>query len=401
MSLIAYIKENFGEELLKNLIAEMQSCAIGVFSTGGKLLRANDGMRYFMDCGDDLSNPGNMLVNPDLQQLSGLGTEGRIFEGLLTISNRRDVTYTLQAKVFRKEEKILVIGEADVRQLFDLNKEMSVLNQEINNLQLSLLKEKKTVQARSAELEQKNAVLKELNDEKNRFIGIAAHDLRNPISTALSFADLLATQPDMFPPEKHTEFLKMIVERCQFALHLVEDLLDASKIEAGIINLDLQEQDYIRFIKINIERNSNLTAKKSQPIRLETDLQEITLKFDARKMEQVVNNLISNASKYSPPGTEILVRIAKENGHIITRVIDHGQGIAPEELDLLFQPYQVTSTKSTANEKSTGLGLAIVKKIIQAHEGTIEVKSQPGEGSEFSFLLNRSTGTKRITSPNT
>ncbi len=401
MSLIAYIKDVFGEDLLKHLISEMQSCAVGVFSPEGKLLQANDGMRYFMDCGDDLTHPNNMLVNPDMQQLSVLGTEGLIFKGLLTISNRRDVTYTLQAKIFNKEEKILVVAEADIRQLFDLNKKMSQLNQEVNNLQRNLLKEKKTVQARSAELEQKNATLKELNNEKNRFIGFAAHDLRNPISTALSFADLLATQPEMFPPEKQAEFLKMIVERCQFALHLIEHLLDASKIEAGIINLDLQEQDYIHFIQKNIERNSHLTAHKSQPIHLETTLQELTFKFDAQKMEQVLNNLISNASKYSPPGKEIVVSVARDNGHIVTRIIDQGQGIAPEEIDLLFQPYQVTSTKSTANEKSTGLGLAIVKKIIKAHDGKIEVKSRPGEGSEFTFHLKKSLAAKQITPHNT
>jgi signal transduction histidine kinase len=100
-----------------------------------------------------------------------------------------------------------------------------------------------------------------------------------------------------------------------------------------------------------------------------------------------MNNLLSNAIKYSFPNTKIIIDISVQNDEIVTQIIDQGQGIPEKELSKLFRPFQTTSAKATANEKSTGLGLAIVKKIVEAHHGTIRVESTVGKGSTFTFTI--------------
>ena len=109
--------------------------------------------------------------------------------------------------------------------------------------------------------------------------------------------------------------------------------------------------------------------------------------FDKHKMKLVLDNLLSNAIKYSYPNTKIIIDISQKGSQIVTKIIDHGQGIPAEELSNLFNPFQTSSVKPTGNEKATGLGLAIVKKIIEAHKGTVKVDSVVGEGSTFSFTL--------------
>jgi signal transduction histidine kinase len=109
--------------------------------------------------------------------------------------------------------------------------------------------------------------------------------------------------------------------------------------------------------------------------------------LDRNKIEQVLNNLISNAIKYSYPNTTIRIEVLRQGDFVVTKVIDQGQGIPADELPHVFKPFQKASTKPTAGEKSTGLGLAIVKKIIEGHQGEIGVESEVGKGSTFFFRL--------------
>jgi signal transduction histidine kinase len=112
-----------------------------------------------------------------------------------------------------------------------------------------------------------------------------------------------------------------------------------------------------------------------------------SLSIDQNKIEQVLNNIISNAIKYSNKDKNILISVTKKAEDIIFSVQDQGQGIPPEELSKLFQPFQVTSTKSTDGEKSTGLGLSIIKKIIEFHKGQVWVESEFGVGTTLYFSL--------------
>ncbi len=232
-----------------------------------------------------------------------------------------------------------------------------------------------------------NKNLEKINSEKNKFIGIAAHDLRNPIANISAFSELLLTgYADKADPYvlKIIQYIKDISNN---TLGMLEQLLDISKIESGTVTLSLNEQDYTAFLRKHIEFNQMLANEKQIKISFIPSKEEIFFSFDEHYLSEVINNLLTNAIKYSYPKSEISVTVSLSKKHVKTEVIDKGTGIPKDEQEKLFQYFQKTSVKPTAGEKSTGLGLAIAKKIVLEHNGTIGVESEPGKGSAFYFKL--------------
>lgn len=243
------------------------------------------------------------------------------------------------------------------------------------------------LKAAQDELLARNATLVKLNDEKNRFMGIAAHDLRNPIGAIRSFSDLLLSEDFTPTVEERTVFLTHIRESSDFMLRLLSDLLDISKIESGHLNLELRATDLRKLLRDNVTRHAMVAARKVITVRLFDDSPIDPVVVDPTKMEQVFNNLISNAIKFSHQGTTIDVRLERQGSEVIVCVQDQGQGIPAAELGKLFKPFQKTSTATTGGESSTGLGLAIVRRIVEGHGGRVWVESELGHGSRFSVAL--------------
>ena len=226
----------------------------------------------------------------------------------------------------------------------------------------------------------------ELNQLKNKFLGIAAHDLRNPLASIRGFSELLLGDDMGSLTEDQHEFIKTIHSLSQDMLNLVNDLLDVSVIESGKLELKRQPGSLKVLIEERIRINSILAEKKQ--IKLHESLATVPeVSFDYSRIVQVVDNLISNAIKYSPSGSNIFVSLSQQGMKAQISVRDEGPGIEPEEQKRLFGEFQRLSTKPTGGEKSTGLGLSIVKKIVEAHNGTTAVESQPGAGSIFTFIL--------------
>lgn len=240
------------------------------------------------------------------------------------------------------------------------------------------------LQVAKDKLKRQNEELKELNSLKNKFLGIAAHDLKGPLAVINTYLYCLRGNN---LTENQNKYLDRIKKSSDYMLNLVKNLLDISAIEAGKLDLKPSENDYLEFIKDNIEFNKPLADNKNISISLKASMDRLNIKFDKDRMEQVLNNLIGNAIKFSHKNTNITVEIMSENGYITTGVLDEGQGIPEEELGKLFMEFEKTSVTSTDGEKSTGLGLAIVKKIVNSHRGKIAVESQVGKGSRFYFTL--------------
>jgi len=169
-------------------------------------------------------------------------------------------------------------------------------------------------------------------------------------------------------------------------LRLLNDLLDISQIEAGKLDLHLEDVDLRALVQENVHLNRIIAGKKNIKIELVCP-DAVPLRADPSKLEQVLSNLISNAIKYSFPDTTVTVTLEPVGNEVAIRVRDQGQGIPAAELHKLFEEFQKTSVKSTAGEKSTGLGLAIVKKIVEGHGGRISVLSEVGHGSTFQVSL--------------
>jgi signal transduction histidine kinase len=228
--------------------------------------------------------------------------------------------------------------------------------------------------------------LKELNALKNKFLGIAAHDLRNPINAISGFSELLLLGMAGDITDEQKEYLSIIKKAADDMLPLVNDLLDASVIESGRLEIKRKRVSMKQLVE-NQVRLHELYAeqKKINILKQLEDVPEILV--DPDRIAQVVSNLLSNAIKFSPHGKEIVVSLLQEDDSVLLKVKDNGPGITDEDKKKLFGEFQRLSATPTGGEKSTGLGLAIVKKIVDVHGGTITVNSVPGEGAEFVVSL--------------
>ena len=234
--------------------------------------------------------------------------------------------------------------------------------------------------------------LRALNEQKDRFLGMAAHDLRNPLGVVRGYADFLASGEAGDVNEEQVEILQTMRRASEYMLRLVEDLLDFSRIQVGRLDLEPTAFRIEELVERSISVHRMLAAKKDIAIdveRLDT-VGEVVL--DQHKIEQVLDNLVTNAIKFSHPGSHLHVRLEERGDRMVLVVRDEGVGIPEAEQARVFAPFEKTSARPTAGERSTGLGLAIVRNIVEAHGGTIDLESAPGRGSTFTVTLPRSIG---------
>lgn len=337
------------------------------------------------------------LMNPAFEQLLRLPwdpgqPETPVFKGFLTLGPDSINAISLSSTVYRNNSLLLLLAELDVERMTRQNQVMSELNREVNNLQRKLSREKVQLQHTLKELSQANERLIVLNEEKNRFLNMAAHDLRNPISTAISCAEILLEAPNL-DSKKKTHLLQTARERMHFAIELMSELLDVSRMEADKVPLKLETHNYTDLLDKIVTFNQLVAHYKEISLHVHHPQEPLTFRFDRNKIEQVLNNLISNAIKFSHKGSRIDIGVDVSEADndtpliVTTTVTDYGIGIPENEQHMLFQPFQKTSSRPTAGESSTGLGLAIAQKIIREHKGEIRVTSNPGEGSRFSVRV--------------
>lgn len=242
--------------------------------------------------------------------------------------------------------------------------------------------------------EKTNQQLKASNNELNKFIGMAAHDIRNPVGAIQMMSEMLLDKNDL--DSEMRNWMELVKTSATNSLQILNDTLNISQIQSGTINLNLTDEDFINFVKESIQLIQYQAEKKHQTIHFETSIEKIMLPFDKSRMTQVVNNLYTNAIKYSPAGTAIIVSVNWENPEhqkLLFSVKDHGMGIDQKYHATLFNPFTTTSNQPTDNESKTGLGLAIVKKIVELHHGSIGFTSEIGSGSTFYFTLPVLSGT--------
>ncbi|MBW7895000.1 MAG: hybrid sensor histidine kinase/response regulator [Opitutaceae bacterium] len=241
------------------------------------------------------------------------------------------------------------------------------------------LENRRLVEAQRALVEQ----LSNANAAKNRFLGMAAHDLRNPLAGIRGLAEFMIEGAVGEIPAEQLDLLKNIHAASQSMLELVNELLDISAIESGELKLSLRELDLGEVIAKSVYLANIEAGKKGSRIDFTLPEHRRSMRLDAEKMKQVVDNLLSNAIKYSPPGSVVIVDCICTAGSAGFSVKDQGPGIPENERDRLFKDFSRLSVKPTGGEKSTGLGLAICRKIVEAHGATITATNLPAGGCEF------------------
>jgi len=305
------------------------------------------------------------------EKLTLLGAEtqndmARIYEGIMEIGNEQ-----LNAlRRLMKERTTSPRGAATFTLLYE---DLSRANNELVSLQ--------------RELARQNAELERLNAQKNELLGMAAHDLRTPLSAILGYAQFMVVDAADITPDQERLFLDRIMVSAEFMLKLIDDLLDVARIEAGKLHLRREDTDLEALLRGAVEVAGVLARPKEIAVTFACAGPLPGLSVDPVKIEQVMNNLLGNAVKFSGPGTQVAVVAALRDGAVAVSVQDQGPGIPASERDRLFRPFGTTSVRATGGEKSTGLGLAIAKRIVEAHGGALSVHSEVGQGSTFRFTL--------------
>ena len=229
--------------------------------------------------------------------------------------------------------------------------------------------------------------LSKANAAKNRFLGMAAHDLRNPLASIRGLAEFLRDGVVGPLTPDQLDLVKTIHSASQEMLLLVDELLDVSAIEAGELKLAPEATDLAEIVAKQVHLANIEAAKKQTKIVILPHERPPLRRLDPNKIRHVVDNLLSNAVKFSPPGSTINVEVAFLSGSLVFSVQDQGPGVPEGQRDKLFKDFGRTSVRPTAGEKSTGLGLAICRKIVDAHHGTITAENLPGRGCIFRVIL--------------
>lgn len=239
-------------------------------------------------------------------------------------------------------------------------------------------------------LEKQKIRLEELNQTKNKFLGMCAHDLRNPLTSIMGFSELLSCNNVVENNENLNKSIKIIQSSSLRMLNIVNNFLDISVIESGKLELQLTKGPIKPIIEEYIETCTVLADKKD--IKIKKLLNNTSdMYFDKYRISQILDNIIGNAVKYSPQGSVIHIELNEVNNFIEISIKDEGPGIEKQDMRNLFKEYHRLKAQPTGGEKSAGLGLAITKKIVDYHKGKIKVESSPGKGSTFILIFPKAS----------
>jgi two-component system phosphate regulon sensor histidine kinase PhoR len=228
--------------------------------------------------------------------------------------------------------------------------------------------------------------LKALNRMKSRFVSNVSHELRTPIATIKLLAHLMSQQP-----EKWEEYLDPLIKEADHQAKLVRDILEMSRVDAGRLEIHPEPMNLNDLVEIAIEKYENQAEDQALTLKCNPAKPDPITVADAQWMMQVINNLLSNAMRYTPEGGTITVatstRVANGRSWAVLCVADTGIGIPEEELPYIFDRFFRGEKPRKMQVSGTGLGLAILKEIVDLHGGRVTVESKVDEGSSFAVWL--------------
>ncbi len=234
-------------------------------------------------------------------------------------------------------------------------------------------------------LDRQNQRLKELDTLKSEFVSAVSHDLRTPLTSIIGYSEFLEDEIGGPLTQTQHDYVRQVMHAAARLEYLVDDLLDFARLEAGTFHLRLAQAAAGEKALEIAESLRPMVRERGLTLTIAADEPDTTVWMDARRVGQVLTNLLTNAIKFTPAGGRIVVRVHAAGDHVRVEVEDSGSGIAPEHQAKLFKRF---SQLSAGREKGgTGLGLSISKAIVEAHGGAIGVRSELGLGSVFWFTL--------------
>lgn len=310
-----------------------------------------------------------------------------IFLGMLYILFKKNSNIAIL-----KEEDENILNNDDIKELEnkidnlknEINEQKSqnkLLNEEVKKLEESII----SLKEQKAKLLVNKKKLEELQQQKSDLFATVVHDIKNPASAMQGLVQLLNKYE--LTSHEQQEIMEGLLNTSNRIVRLVEDVSRILEVDEGISNPIFVEYQLNEIVSTVCTRYSGMILKKKLNInkKLQEDLPLAMI--DDNKIDQVIDNLVNNAIKFSPPGTEIEVNTYKEGDYICVEVEDNGYGLNEEEVSKSFDKGVKLGNKPTGGESSTGLGLWIVKRIVEEHCGRVWVKSKEGFGSTFAFKI--------------
>lgn len=269
----------------------------------------------------------------------------------------------------------------------------AVSNPEGMNLRWMLrdITRRKQVEAQLGQMHLENLRLQEITHIKSQFLSAISHELRTPMNAILGFSQLLLRHPHYSLEPKQVQMVERIHDNGHNLLGLINDILDLSRVDAGRMDLALEEVDVVDLVHKTTEELQSLVIEKHLFLQIHTELQNPLIINNRSRLRQILVNLLANAIKFTETGgVRIEVReVEGDLNRLVIEVKDTGIGIPQEDIERIFEAFQQVDRSANRNYQSTGLGLAICKSLVDLMQGTIRVTSQVGEGSTFRIELPR------------
>ncbi len=334
--------------------------------------------------GVGLAGTRRLMDEFDIQSKPGEGTRVTVVKWLPTAEavEVRERLDALRASVAVEED------DSAIEELARQNRDLVQILSELEEKREQLEQVNRQLAESNRELNEANEKLRELSDMKEEFLALTTHDLRSPLTVISGVINFFTSGRlgDMTPEQKN--MVAMMERNTQSLIELVNDLLDASKLESGTLRLEVTAVELAPLVAEL--RETMLPMAKEKEIALEehvaADLPAVSA--DRAKLRRVLVNLLSNAVKFTPKGGRIEVNAERDGDRAVrVSVTDTGVGIPPEDIARLFDKFEQARSRATRSEKGTGLGLYITRQLVELHGGQINVESEVGRGSTFSFTI--------------
>ncbi|MCS6809319.1 MAG: ATP-binding protein, partial [Bacteroidota bacterium] len=275
------------------------------------------------------------------------------------------------------------IVQERTKRLQESNIELAAAHAELQRQMQLTESQAREIEITNTQLQESNERMKQLIAEKNEFLGIAAHDLKNPLSAIITIVSMMQRYSDRIDARSRLTYLQRIESITERMLRIISDLLSINQAEVGQLRMHMESLPVLEIVAQIVQQYQMIAQRKHIYLYAELPDQVVYVQADQDKLWEAIENLVSNAIKFSPSDKRVIVRVLSYDTCVRIEVCDEGPGLSTEDQAKLFQKFARLSARPTGGEHSTGLGLSIVKMMVEAMGGRVWCESELGKGATF------------------